>query len=178
MNYIDIFLLVPLLWGAFKGFKKGLIIEVVSLIALGLGIWGGVHFSDFSTTFLADKLDDKYIPLTAFLITFIVIVVVVYFIGKILEKIIDVVQLKLVNKLLGACFGLLKFALIISIVLFIVDRYNKKFNFLPVEIKEKTILYGPLVSLPKVLIPAIEQSKLYQSNKELENLNYKQSDSE
>ena len=56
MNYIDIFLLVPLLWGAFKGFKKGLIIEVVSLIALGLGIWGGVHFSDFSTTFLADKL--------------------------------------------------------------------------------------------------------------------------
>ena len=109
MNYIDIFLIVPLIWGAFKGYKKGLIIEVVSLAALGLGIWGGIYFSDYAVNLIVDKVDDKYITITAFMLTFLVIVLVVYFLGKLLEKIIDIVQLKFINKLAGACFGLLKF---------------------------------------------------------------------
>ena len=114
MNYVDIILVVPLLWGAYKGFKKGLVIELISLIALALGIWGAVHFSDFASNLLSDSIDQKYLSLTAFMVTFITIVVLVYFIGKLMEKVVDIVQLKFVNKLLGACFGLLKFGLIIS----------------------------------------------------------------
>tara|TARA_B110000438_G_C15711553_1_gene605570 strand:- start:256 stop:780 length:525 start_codon:yes stop_codon:yes gene_type:complete len=161
MSYIDVFLVVPLLWGAFKGYKKGLIIELVSLAALGLGIWGGIYFSDYAVNLIVEKVDDKYIPITAFMLTFIAIVLVVYFLGKLLEKIIDIVQLKFINKLAGACFGLLKFGLIISVLLFITDRYNQQFNFLPEDLAEQSIIYEPLVELPKVLIPAIQSSKLY-----------------
>ncbi|MDG2369730.1 MAG: CvpA family protein [Flavobacteriales bacterium] len=167
MNYIDIFLIVPLLWGAFKGFKKGLIIEVVSLAALGLGIWGGVYFSDYAVNLIIEKVDDKYIPITAFMLTFLAIVLVVYFLGRLLEKIIDIVQLKFINKLAGACFGLLKFGLIISILLFITDRYNQQFNFLPEDFSENSLIYEPLVELPNVLIPAIKNSKLYETNSKI-----------
>lgn len=167
MNYIDIFLIVPLLWGAFKGFKKGLIIEVVSLAALGLGIWGGVYFSDYAVNLIIEKVDDKYIPITAFMLTFLAIVLVVYFLGRLLEKIIDIVQLKFINKLAGACFGLLKFGLIISILLFITNRYNQQFNFLPEDFSENSLIYEPLVELPNVLIPAIKNSKLYETNSKI-----------
>ena len=167
MNYIDIFLIVPLLLGAFKGFKKGLIIEVVSLAALGLGIWGGVYFSDYAVNLIIEKVDDKYIPITAFMLTFLAIVLVVYFLGRLLEKIIDIVQLKFINKLAGACFGLLKFGLIISILLFITDRYNQQFNFLPEDFSENSLIYEPLVELPNVLIPAIKNSKLYETNSKI-----------
>ena len=167
MNYIDIFLIVPLLWGAFKGFKKGLIIEVVSLAALGLGIWGGVYFSDYAVNLIIEKVDDKYIPITAFMLTFLAIVLVVYFLGRLLEKIIDIVQLKFINKLAGAFFGLLKFGLIISILLFITDRYNQRFNFLPEDFSENSLIYEPLVELPNVLIPAIKNSKLYETNSKI-----------
>jgi len=167
MNYIDIFLIVPLLWGAFKGFKKGLIIEVVSLAALGLGIWGGVYFSDYAVNLIIEKVEDKYIPITAFMLTFLAIVLVVYFLGRLLEKIIDIVQLKFINKLAGACFGLLKFGLIISILLFITDRYNQQFNFLPEDFSENSLIYEPLVELPNVLIPAIKNSKLYETNSKI-----------
>ena len=44
VNYLDIIFIVPLIWAGFRGFKKGLIIEVSTLIAFGLGIWGGIHF--------------------------------------------------------------------------------------------------------------------------------------
>ena len=167
MNYIDIFLIVPLLWGAFKGFKKGLIIEVVSLAALGLGIWGGIYFSDYAVNLIIEKVDDKYIPITAFMLTFLAIVLVVYFLGRLLEKIIDIVQLKFINKLAGACFGLLKFGLIISILLFITNRYNQQFNFLPEDFSENSLIYEPLVELPNVLIPAIKNSKLYETNSKI-----------
>ena len=167
MNYIDIFLIVPLLWGAFKGYKKGLIIEVVSLAALGLGIWGGIYFSDYAVNLIVEKVDDKYIPITAFMLTFLAIVLVVYFLGKLLEKIIDIVQLKFINKLAGACFGLLKFGLIISVLLFITDRYNQRFNFLPENFSESSLIYKPLVDLPNVLIPAIKSSKLYEPNNKI-----------
>jgi len=167
MNYIDIFLIVPLLWGAFKGYKKGLIIEMVSLAALGLGIWGGIYFSDYAVNLIVEKVDDKYIPITAFMLTFLAIVLVVYFLGKLLEKIIDIVQLKFINKLAGACFGLLKFGLIISVILFITDRYNQRFNFLPENFSENSLIYKPLVDLPNVLIPAIKSSKLYETNNKI-----------
>jgi membrane protein required for colicin V production len=167
MNYIDIFLIVPLLWGAFKGYKKGLVIEVISLAALGLGIWGGIYFSDYAVNLIIEKVDDKYIPITAFMLTFLTIVLVVYFLGKLLEKIIDIVQLKFINKLAGAFFGLLKFGLIISILLFITDRYNQRFNFLPENFSETSLIYKPLVDLPNVLIPAIKSSELYETNNKI-----------
>ena len=48
MGMIDVFLVVPLLWGAYKGFKKGLIVEVFSLVALVLGIIAAVYFPQFA----------------------------------------------------------------------------------------------------------------------------------
>ena len=39
MNYIDIVILLFLLYGAFRGFSKGLIIEVATLAGLILGVF-------------------------------------------------------------------------------------------------------------------------------------------
>ena len=44
MNYIDIILGILLLLSAIGGFKKGLIVELASLAALILGIWGAIEF--------------------------------------------------------------------------------------------------------------------------------------
>jgi len=46
MNFIDIFVAALLLWFGYKGFKKGLVFELVSIVALSLGIYGGLKFSD------------------------------------------------------------------------------------------------------------------------------------
>jgi membrane protein required for colicin V production len=46
MNYLDIILAIPLLWGLYKGVSKGIIKELASLVALIVGIYGAVHFAD------------------------------------------------------------------------------------------------------------------------------------
>jgi membrane protein required for colicin V production len=83
MNYIDVVLAIFLLIAAFSGFRKGFIIEVASLVALILGIWGAIKFSHFMAGFLSGQFDfhANYLGVAAFVVTFLIIVIVVYALG-------------------------------------------------------------------------------------------------
>ena len=164
MNYIDIIIVVPILWGGYIGYKKGLIIEVVSLVALGFGIWGGIHFSDSIEGLLDNKINSQYISLTAFVITFAVIVMTIYFLGKMLEKLVNMVQMKMINKLAGVVFGVGKVALIISVIVIIFNSYDKRDEFIPDDIKESSLFYSSIEKLSLNVIPPIEDSKVYGKN--------------
>ena len=100
MNTIDIIILIPLLWAAYSGFKKGLIIEIATLLALAGGIYAGVHFSNYASGYLVEKIDSKMLPLASFGATFLVVVILIFALGKLLEKVVNMVALKLVNKVL------------------------------------------------------------------------------
>lgn len=174
MNYIDIFILIVLVWFAYKGFTKGLVIELVSLIALGLGVYGGLKFSDTAAEFISGNVDTEYIPLVSFTITFVVIVVVVFVIGKLIEKIINMVALKFINKLSGAVFGVLKMALIMSVLLTIIESYDQKLGFIPKETKETSLLYYPLLEVSNKILPEIEKNNLFKGVKEEISMNDKE----
>ena len=123
MNYIDIIIAIPLLWGLYKGFTKGIILEAATLIALGLAIWGAVKFHDFVTVWMRESLNwtSKYMPVISFALIFIGVLVLVFAIAKLLEKIIKAVALGFLNKLAGGIFGILKFGLILSVIIFLLN---------------------------------------------------------
>ena len=47
MNYLDIIIVVPLLYGFIKGLSNGLVNEVTSLLALFIGVYMAINFSIF-----------------------------------------------------------------------------------------------------------------------------------
>ena len=67
MNVLDIIIAIVLLFFGIKGLKKGLILEVVALLAFGVGIYGAMHFSDFTAATLTDyiEINPKYLNTTA-----------------------------------------------------------------------------------------------------------------
>jgi len=158
MNALDIILIVPLLWAAYRGFKKGLIIELTGIIAFGLGVWGAIHFSDFIADILEDKVDKEYLSLIAFTVTFVLLVAGVFVLGKMIEKGVNLLQLKLVNKVFGATFGVLKVALIVSVLLVILNGYEKQKSIIPQKVKRESVLFGPFTSYSLKLIPALQKS--------------------
>ena len=99
MNYLDIIIALPLLWGAYKGFTKGLIIEAASLAALLLGIYGAIKFSGITSDFLVEKCNfsSQYLHIISFAITFILIVIAVHFIARLINKLVKAVALGFVN---------------------------------------------------------------------------------
>ena len=163
MNIVDVVLCIPLIWGLYKGLTKGLVIEVASLVALALGIWGGIRFSDYAASFLARFLDfqTEYLPIIAFALIFIVIVVGVFALAKVMEKVINMASLKMLNKLAGALFGMLKVGLILSVLLMILNAFDDRSNFFPPEMKHGSLLYEPVSDIAPTIIPAVRNSKLY-----------------
>ena len=157
MGVIDIVLGALILFGLVRGFMKGLFVEVALLVALVAGVYGAIHFSDFAAEFLNDKTDwdEKTISITAFAVTFIVIILAISLAGKALTKLADFAALGIINKLAGGVFGALKIAVILSVVLIVFDRMNNTITFVDEENVDDSMLYMPVKSLVPMIFPNI-----------------------
>lgn len=157
MNYLDIILAIPLLWGLYKGVLRGIIKELASLVALIVGIYGTVHFADSIQPYLKSELsiESSFLPIVSFAITFIAIVLIVRFIGFVIDKIIRMVALGLLSKLLGGVFGMLKTAFIISAFLLVFNTFDYHVNLIPLEQKNSSVLYKPISSMIPSIAPSV-----------------------
>jgi membrane protein required for colicin V production len=165
MNYLDIALVLPLIYLSWKGFKKGIIIEIFTLLALFVGIYGAIHFADKTAEWLTDNVNEvPYLPIVSFVITFLIVGALVYFGGKALEKVIKLVALSGLNKASGAVFGLVKGVMIISVVLVVLDSIDDKNEFMAGELRDESLLYDPILNTSISIYPSINDSKLYMKN--------------
>ncbi|RNC92409.1 MAG: CvpA family protein [Allomuricauda sp.] len=146
MSFLDIVLGILLVWGLYKGLKNGLFVEIASLVALIAGIYGSIHFSYIAGDYLSQNMDwnERYIKITAFIVTFVVIVMAVHLAGKFLTKVADFAMLGLLNKIAGAIFGALKVAIILGAVLIFFDKATKSFTFINESTKKESIFYEPI----------------------------------
>lgn len=143
MGVLDIIFIIPIIWLAYKGFSKGLIIELATLAALVLGIYASLHFSYLTADFLKDnfEMNQKYLGIISFIITFILVVIVLNLIGKLLEKIIDLVALGFLNKGFGGFFGVLKAVIFLSFIIYFVNKFDKNRYIFSSALTSESMLY-------------------------------------
>ena len=146
MTFFDIVVGILLVWGLFKGLKNGLFVEIASLLALIVGLYGAIHFSYVTGDYLKEQVNwsETYVKVAAFLITFFLIVVLIHFAGKFLTKIADFAMLGLLNKIAGGVFGALKTAIILGALLIFFERLTDTFNFVDEGTKKSSIFYEPI----------------------------------
>jgi membrane protein required for colicin V production len=177
MAVFDIIISIPLLWAAYQGFKKGLIIEIASIIALIFGIYGAIGFSDFTDQVLKNYLNiqSSYNKLLAFAITFIAIVIAVFFLAKLLEKVVKLASLGLANKLAGAFFSITKIVLILSAIIAVINNFDKSSVIFNSKLKEQSVLYSPLEKIVPILFPSIKNLiNKHSANHQIKNLSDKE----
>ncbi|WP_378185975.1 CvpA family protein [Aquimarina sp. W85] len=157
MGYIDIILGILLTWGLIRGFSKGLIVSLTSLIALIAGIYIAIHFSHFVGSYLEHYVswDTGVTQLLSFAITFLLVVLSVALLGKVLTKIANAIALGIINKLLGGAFGILKMAFIASVIIMLIDAGNNTFNFIDQDTLDNSILYKPVQAIAPAILPEI-----------------------
>ena len=129
MNNLDIILSVILGFGLVRGFLKGFIWELASLVSVVLGI----HFSE------------KTIQILAFILTFFIIIILVGITAKLTTKILEKVELGLLNRGVGAVFGLLKWSVITGTSLLYLSK--GALHILPEKVVTESVLYQPVTSL-------------------------------
>ncbi len=162
MNFIDVLIMVPVIFGTYRGFKNGLVLEVFLLLALFVGLYVGINFSEF----FSEKLkywfgwNNQYLPIITFSLIFIAIGAMIYFLGITLDKLIKAVKLTLVNKIFGGVFSSLKTLYFVSITLILISAYDKQGSFIPETAKQGSLLYQPTISFSTETIPGLGESNL------------------
>lgn len=162
MNFIDIIILIPVAWFAFSGFRKGLIIEIATMVGLFLGIYAGAYFSDFVSGLLVSWFDfsSKYSSIISFSIVFLGIIILMYLMAKSLEKVINLTALGVLNKVAGAFFGALKMLFIISILIYIFNKIDDQQKILKKKTREKSLLYNPISNIALKTVPRLREVTL------------------
>ena len=120
MGWIDIAVLALLAAAVLVGFKKGLVQEVVGIAALVAAFAAAVLFHRRAAGWLAGlfhSIPPQAAPTVGFMITFLAVFLAITAAGWLLSKIVKASPLDLADKVGGMAIGLVKGALIISILL-------------------------------------------------------------
>lgn len=154
MSYIDIIIFIFLLYGALRGFKRGLIIEIATFAGLVLGVYLSISYSHYMKALLRDffNISSHYV---AFGLTFLIVTIGVFLLGKMLTKIADIICLGLLNKLLGMLLGMAKYAIIVCALLLFVGALDDKFHFISEETRQKSILFQPFLNFAQKMYDII-----------------------
>ncbi len=154
-NWLDLIILLILGIAAAKGYKRGFIIEVCSFLAVLVGVYAAVHFSDAVAAW--SGLDPER-RITAFLITFLLVLLLVHLLARALTKLIDLAMLGWANKIAGIGTGLLRSAFILSVILNLFLAYSGG-GIPPAEARAGSVLMEPIRSFSTFLLPKLKDPK-------------------
>ena len=137
MAIFDIIIILILVTALIFGIKKGIIRQVFGLLALFLGVYCAFKFSYWAGDYIVQwfHTGESLTQGIAFAITFTVVVLVVILFGKFVARLISLAALGIFDRILGGIFGVLKFACIICILLYIAKHFDAQLHFLPEDIK-------------------------------------------
>lgn len=166
MSYLDIVFAIPIICLCVRGFSKGFIIEVASLVAIVLGVYVAFHFSVFTSGLLINNLvlKGEYIPILSFVITFIAVLILVFILAKIIEGFANLMMLSVINKLAGAFLGIIKAVVALGVIVYMLSSYDKNEFLINKETKQKSILYNPLYFAGSFVMQKLDISKLFVRN--------------
>lgn len=161
MNFLDALIIAPLLWGAYKGFQKGLIYEVAMILGLIIGVYLGFKFSGLVYKLLQDVIPDEgqLLNYLSFFIVFGAILLIFIFYARLMEAVLKIASLNVFNKIAGALFGMLKFALAISVVFWLIKPMQNAVNIIPEKSRNESYFYKPILSIASSLAPAVKDVK-------------------
>lgn len=160
MIWLDIVFLVPLLWGAYSGFKKGLIAQVLGLTSLFAGVWVGVNYQEMVSPFLIEKVQEKYLSISCFIVLFFSVIILGAITTKIMEKFANFIQLKLINKLVGLILGVLKISSFLVIAVSIIQTWDSQSIMIDQSTKENSLFFPVFNNIGNSILPNLNHNNL------------------
>lgn len=150
--------------GTFSGYRKGLFIGLLSIVAFFIAIIFSFRFMHWGAEVLSRNVESLtfMLPFVAFIIIFLIVTVSLRIIAFAIKKAMDLTILGSFDNFAGAILGLFKWAFMISLLLWVAHSFD--FN-VPKEITEDSVVYPMVTPIAPAAVafldsytPIIEQS--------------------
>ncbi|MGG9961868.1 CvpA family protein [Ferruginibacter sp. SUN106] len=123
---VDVVFAILMILACIKGYQKGLIIALFSIVAFIIGLAAALKFSSVVAGWLGEnaKVSAQWLPFLSFAIVFLAVVLLVNWGGKIIEKTFQMALLGWVNRLGGIIFYAVLYIIIFSVFLFYAENIH------------------------------------------------------
>ena len=135
---LDIIFLGLMVSAAIKGFHRGLVMAVFSLLAFVIGLAAALKLSATVAGMLQDSTGQasRWWPFVAFLVVMLAVGAVVRLAGRMLEKTLEFAMLGWVNSVGGFLVFAVLHTLLYSIVLF----FGNKMHLIPASVRDASLV--------------------------------------
>ena len=121
---IDILFALLMALAVYKGFQRGLILGVFSLLAVIIGLAAAMKLSVIVAGYIGKSvsMSDGWLPVISFAVVFLLAILLIRLGAKIIEKTVELAMLGWLNKLFGILLFIIIFTTVFSVFLFYAEQ--------------------------------------------------------
>ena len=125
MPAIDFLIVVLLAWALYRGYKRGLLMELTGFLALIPAFWVAANFSRAGASVLQPYAGKGFfLPLLGFLFIFFIVLFGTRYLMKLIRGLIRVSFLGQADRLAGAAFSFLRIFLVTALLLYTAKSFG------------------------------------------------------
>lgn len=137
---LDLIFAVLIVLAILKGYQRGLIIGLFSLVAVIIGLAAAMKLSVVMATYLgkAVNLSDEWLPVISFAVVFLLVILLIRLGGKLIEKTVQFAMMGWLNKLGGIVLFSAIYITVFSVLVF----YAEQLKLLQPDTISKSLTYS------------------------------------
>ena len=149
MGIFDIIVSVMVLIALVNGWRKGLIAQLCSLIAIIGGVWLASEFGAKVGSLFG--IEPQYAKAAGFLVIFVAVLILLMIVSRIVKKLFSFIGLGILDSIFGAMLSVAKVALVMGLLCSAFDSLNEGLGFVEKSTLDNTIFFRPLCRSTEVL---------------------------
>ncbi len=137
---LDIIFAVIIVLAILKGYQKGLVVGLFSLVTVIVGLAAAMKLSTVVAGYIgkAVKVSDQWLPIISFAVVFFIILLLIRLGARAIEKTVELVMLGWVNKVAGVIFFAAIYTTVFSVLLF----YTEQMKIIQPETIKTSVTYS------------------------------------
>jgi membrane protein required for colicin V production len=156
MNVLDLIFILPLLYGAYRGYQKGLFIEIIGVAAFIVAIVIGFKFLGYGMNMIApvigENLANRFLPYLSFTVIFFPTIFLINKMGWMLRRALRFTILGTIDGFAGAVVGVFTWLFGISTFLWLMSSIDIN---LPEKLTKESLTYPAMKKVAPTVISKV-----------------------
>jgi membrane protein required for colicin V production len=137
---IDLLFAVIIVFAIVRGYQRGLIVGLFSLVAVIIGLAAAMKLSTVVAGYIgrAVKISDGWLPVISFAVIFLIVILLIRLGARAIEKTVEIAMLGWVNKIGGIILFTVIYLVVFSVLLF----YAEQMKLIQPDTINKSVTYS------------------------------------
>jgi membrane protein required for colicin V production len=154
MSIFDIIVYIALAWAVFNGWRRGFLLQLVTLVALVAGLFLAAQYGAVVGAMLG--IDDSTSSIAGFVVIFLLSLLAVTIVGHMLRAVLRFTGLGVMDVVLGVLFSVAKVGLVVGVMFSWFATINNNYGWVEDNTIEKSRWFTPIVNIVEEVSPYVE----------------------